>query len=69
MSNQIKKRRGRPPSSPLIRDTTVSFRLNSKEVCALESYAERYDQGISDVIRDALSLLSIIPDNPLRTFE
>ena len=35
----------------------------------LEAYAARYDQGISDVIRDALSLLEIIPDKPMRTFD
>ena len=69
MSNTIKRRRGRPPSSPEVRDNTLSFRLNSTELSALELYVDRYDTSISDTLRDALIILSIIPDNPMRKLE
>jgi len=70
MSNQIKKRRGRPPASPLIRDTSVTIRLNSKELASLNMWCERYDTSISDCLRDCLMIMSIIPDDfPYRKSE
>ena len=55
---------GRPLESPLPRECQVTFRLNSRELECLEAYAFRYDQSVSDVIRDCLEILSIIPTNP-----
>ena len=60
-----KKLKGRPLESPLPRDQVITLRLNSKELESLNTYAFRYDQSISDVIRDALMILSVIPTNPL----
>ena len=61
-----KKKVGRKLSSPLVRDQLVVVRLNKREMECLQGYCERYDTSISDVIRDALMLLSVIPDNPIR---
>ena len=56
----------RPLSSPLPRTQIVNLRLNEREHACLEGYANRYQRTVSDVIRDALEILSITPDNPLR---
>ena len=53
---------GRPLKSPLPRENFVSFRLNEVELKALKDYSWRYDQGHGDVIRDALMVLSVIPE-------
>ena len=60
-----KKKLGRPLGSPLPRQECVTVRFNSVELDALTIYADRYDMNISSVIRDALMILSVIPDNPL----
>ncbi len=65
MSN--KNKRGRPLSSPLVRDKSVAVRLNKKELQALSFYSLRYHASVSDVIRDALAVLSVIPENPVAT--
>ena len=57
------KKKGRPLSSPEVRDNIVSLRLNSTELDALNQYCERYDTSTSVVIRDALMVLSVIPDD------
>ena len=57
---------GRPLSSPQKRTESVTLRLNPKELECLQSYAWRYECSVSDVVRDCLSLLSVVPDNPLR---
>jgi hypothetical protein len=59
-----KKKLGRPLTSPEPRENLVGVRLNNTELQALESYCWRYDTSISNVIRDCLMLLSVIPDNP-----
>jgi len=64
------KKKGRPLSSPEVRDNIVSIRLNSTELDALSRYCNRYDTSASDVIRDALMVLSVIPDDlPFRKTE
>ena len=60
MSHQKKK--GRPLASPLPRDNFVSLRLNSVEAKALNDYAWRYDMSMGEVIRQALMILSVIPE-------
>ena len=57
------KKKGRPLATPQVRDNLVTIRLNSKELEALQMYAWRYDQSMSDVLRDSLMILSIIPDD------
>lgn len=61
----MSKRKGRPRSSPLPRTEFISLRLNNLELKSLQDYCERYDLSHSEVIRSALMLLSVIPDNPL----
>ena len=61
----MSKRKGRPCTSPLPRTEFVSLRLNTTELQSLQDYCERYDQSHSEVIRSALMLLSVIPENPL----
>ena len=56
------KKKGRPIASPQPRDNSVTFRLNSTEFAALQGYVERYDTSISDVLRDVLMIMSIIPE-------
>ena len=62
-----KKRKGRPLSSPMPRDNLIGVRLNDKEVECLSSYAWRYDISLSEVIRQALEILSVIPENYVRS--
>ena len=50
--------------SPEARCTNVVFRLNPTEYKALEQAAWRYDVSTSQIIRDALEVLGIIPTNP-----
>ena len=57
-------KRGRPLESPEPRDQPITFRLNQTELDSLSAYAWRYDRSVSDVIREALMVLSVIPDNP-----
>lgn len=59
------KKLGRPLASPEPRENLVTIRLNSTELKALTDYSWRYDTSVSDVIRDSLMLLSVIPDNPM----
>ena len=61
----MSKRKGRPLSSPLPRDQVVTLRLNRKELECLEAYCFRYDTSFSETIRQALQILSVIPENPL----
>ena len=61
-----KKKLGRPLASPQPRDNSLTIRLNSTELAALTMWCERYDQSVSDVLRDLMMLHSIIPDNPKR---
>ena len=64
------KKKGRPLDSPKVRDNIVSLRLNSTELDALSRYCFRYDTSASVVIRDALMVLSVIPDDlPFRKTE
>ena len=56
---------GRPLASPEPRDNLVTVRFNATELRALNDYSWRYDTSVSDVIRDSLMLLSVIPDNPI----
>ena len=70
MRNQMKKmtgkksKIGRPLASPEVRDNTISIRLNSTELRALENWVWRYDTSISDTLRDVLMIMSIIPETP-----
>ena len=56
-------KKGRPSATPEVRENIVAIRLNSTELDALNSYCFRYDTSISDVLRDALMVLSVIPDD------
>lgn len=64
----MSKKAGRPLKSPELRDNILSFRLNSTELKCLEAWVHRYDTSVGDVVRDSLSLLSVIPDNPIRKY-
>ena len=57
------KKKGRPLNSAMVRDNSVTIRLNSKELESLNSYCFRYDTSISDVLRDCLMILGVIPDD------
>ena len=61
-----KKKRGRKLASPQPRDNVVSVRFNDTELHALNTYCFRYDTSLSDVIRDALDVVGVIPTNPIR---
>ena len=63
----MKKKIGRPRTTPLTRNNLVGVRLNDLELECLAGYAWRYEQSVSDVVRDALMVLSVIPENPLQT--
>ena len=65
MSKNHKAKMGRPLQSPLPRNDSVTIRLNETEMECLQRYCWRYDRSVSDVIRDALMVLSVIPDNPI----
>jgi hypothetical protein len=54
-----KKKRGRPLKEDAALEVQVSFRLDARAAEALKDYAWRHDLSPSDVIRDALDLLSI----------
>ena len=64
MSN--KKKKGRPIESPMPRDSVIGIRMNDTEVKCLSDYAWRYEMSMSEVVRQSLELLSIIPVNYLR---
>lgn len=59
----MSKKRGPKLQSPLVRDEVITLRLNKKEQECLNAYAWRYDQSVSDVIRQTLMILSIIPES------
>ena len=61
---KLKAKLGRPLQSPEPRCTNVVFRLNPTEYKALETAAWRYDVSTSQIIREALMVLGVIPDNP-----
>ena len=61
--SKSKKGRGRPLASPEPRDQYVSVRLNTSEFKCLESFAWRYDQSYSEVVRQSLMILSVIPES------
>jgi hypothetical protein len=54
-----KKRRGRPLKEDKPLEVQVSFRLDERSAEALKDYCWRHDLSPSEVIRDALDLLSI----------
>ena len=58
----MKNKKGRPLDTPLVRDHVLGIRLNDQELKALSTYCWRYDKSYSEVIRDSLQLLSVIPD-------
>lgn len=60
-----KSKLGRPLNSPLPRDQLIAVRLNKKELECLEAWCMRYDTSVSDAVREALMILSVIPDNPI----
>ena len=59
----MKKKLGRPLASPERRDEICAIRLNSTELNCLSTYAWRYSMSCSDVIREALMVLSVIPES------
>ena len=52
-------KRGRPLKGREALSDSFTFRLSERECQNLRDYAWRHDQAPSDVIREALSLLSI----------
>ena len=63
MAKTMIGKKGRPLASPEVRDNIVSIRMNSTELNALNFYCERYDTTASVVIRDALMVMGVIPDD------
>ena len=59
-----KKQVGRPLESPQARDNIIGIRLNETELMCLSQYCWRYELSMSEVIRQALEVLSVIPVNP-----
>lgn len=57
--------KGRPLTSPQVRDKLVGLRLNETELKCLTGYAGRYEMSVSDVIRLCLETFSVTPINPL----
>lgn len=66
MPQKNKKKKGRPLSTPLARGNVIGLRLNDVETRALANYAWRYDLSMSDVIRESLMILNVIPDSPMK---
>ena len=67
MSNNtfdVQKKIGRPLETPFVRDKIITFRLNKREDECLSGWCERYDVSPSDVIRECLMILSVIPEPP-----
>jgi len=58
-----KKRKGRPLASPEHRINLITIRLKDTELKCLSNWCNRYDQSVSDVIRDVLMIHSIIPES------
>jgi hypothetical protein len=58
-----KIKRGRPLASPEIRDQIFQLRLNETELQSLATFSWRYDKSMSEVVRDALMILSVIPES------
>lgn len=58
-----KIKRGRPLASPEIRDQTFQVRLNETELQSLANFSWRYDKSMSEVVRDALMILCVIPES------
>lgn len=56
------KKRGRPVLRDGKSDYKLSVRLTELECEILRNYCWRYDLAPSDVVRDSLSVLGIIPD-------
>jgi len=53
------KKKGRPLKEEEELTEQVSFRLSKRQADCLRDWCWRFDQAPSDVIRDALALLSI----------
>ena len=64
MLRMSKKKKGRPLQTPEQRSNIIGLRLNDTEVRALGNYAWRYDLSMSDVIRESLMILGVLPDCP-----
>ena len=62
MSKKKRKFKGRPPLRSVRSDYRLSVRLTPIEEVILKEYAWRYEQSPSDVVRNALAILGIIPD-------
>ena len=58
-----RKRKGRPLASPEPRINLITIRLKDTELKCLSNLCNRYDQSVSDVIRDVLMIHSIIPES------
>ena len=58
-----RKKRGRPLNSLEPRINIVGIRLNETETRCLSQYAWRYDQSMSEVVRQVLMVMSIIPES------
>ena len=64
LKKELVKRLGRPTTTPEARTNIVGVRLNDTELKAFTDWCFRYDISLSDCIREALTILSVIPDNP-----
>jgi hypothetical protein len=56
-----KARLGRPLKHQEVMDESVTFRLSEREKQVLKDYCWRYDMSPSDVVRDALRVLGVVP--------
>lgn len=54
-----KKKRGRPLKQETPLEVQISIRLTDREAQNLAMYAWRHEMTMADVVRDALSVLSI----------
>ena len=53
---------GRPMRADDVSEKRVSFRLSPHEKEILDDYCWRYECSMSDVIRDALDILGVVPN-------
>lgn len=57
-----KNKVGRPLRRQAPSTEKLSVRLNENEMLVLRDYCWRYDVSASDVVRDALAVMGVIPD-------
>ncbi len=56
------KKVGRPCATVMPREEKITVRFNTHEINSLTGYAARYGKSVSDVVRESLEIMSVIPN-------